>query len=84
MAERGARARDRNDREILGIGAVGHALTLLCECGHESCGDVMVVTPAEYDDARARRLRLVSRAHERFAEGAVAGRTERFALVADE
>lgn len=84
MAERGARARDRNDREVASVGALGHAVTLLCECGHERCDDAVVVTPAEYDDARARRLRIVSPTHERFAGGAVAGRTERFALVADE
>lgn len=84
MAESWSRARDRNDREVASVGALGQTVTLLCECGHESCDEVLVATPAEYDEARERRLRLVSPEHERLAGGGLVARTDRFALVADE
>jgi hypothetical protein len=82
--EQAARARRSNEWEVWNADPEASAVTLLCECGHELCGEVLVVLPDEFERARDLKARVISLEHEHIPTGAVIERTPRYALVADE
>ena len=84
MDERAARARRSNEQEVWNADPEASAVTLMCECGHELCGDVVVVLPDEFDRARDLKARVLSPGHEHVPGGEVLERTPRYVIVADE
>jgi hypothetical protein len=83
VADRLALVRRANEREAWNARAEEQSVTLLCECGHEFCSDVVVVTPLEFDEAKELDARVVSNAHAELDGSAVVRRHPRYALVAN-